>query len=65
MCEKTGARAVWLSGAGPTIMVLSSGGAGTKELFAVLNRELESRPEGAWRQLALRADDTGLKVEVS
>jgi hypothetical protein len=46
-------------------MVLSSGGAGTKELFAVLNRELESRPEGAWRQLALRADDTGLKVEVS
>ncbi|HAP55451.1 MAG TPA: homoserine kinase [Spirochaetaceae bacterium] len=65
MCEKTGARAVWLSGAGPTIMALSSGGAGTKELFAVLNRELESRPEGAWRQLALRADDTGLKVEVS
>ncbi len=65
LCEGKGARAVWLSGAGPTIMALSPGSAETDELFAALDRKLESRPEGAWRQIVLRADNDGLKAEVS
>jgi homoserine kinase len=65
LCEEKGARAVWLSGAGPTIMALSSGSVETNELFAALDRELGSRPEGAWRQIVLGADNDGLTAEVS
>ena len=64
VCEKAKARAVWLSGAGPTIMALSAGGAETEDLSAALNPALSARPEGAWLQRILRADDTGLRAEV-
>lgn len=64
VCEKAGARAVWLSGAGPTIMALSAGGTETENLSAALSPVLSTRPEGAWRQRILRADDAGIRVEV-
>jgi len=64
VCESAGARAVWLSGAGPTIMALSAGGAETEDMLAALNTTLSARPEGAWLQRILHADDVGLRVEV-
>lgn len=64
LCETMGARAVWLSGAGPTIMALSANDTESGRLSDALKPALLSRPEGAWRQLVLQADDPGLRAEV-
>jgi homoserine kinase len=56
-----GAIAVFLSGAGPTVMAISRTDSG---VFArSIASVLAARPEGAWRQLCLHADDDGAVIE--
>jgi homoserine kinase len=59
--REAGAIAVFLSGAGPTVMAISradSGGFGQ-----AIAPALASRPEGGWRFLPLLADDEGAVIE--
>jgi len=57
---EAGALAVFLSGAGPTIMALTLGKA--PGFGAAIDPILTSRPGGAWRRLELAADDEGARV---
>jgi homoserine kinase len=56
-----GAIAVYLSGAGPTIMAISR--AGETEFAAAIAPALEGREGGRWRLVALMADDAGAVLE--
>jgi homoserine kinase len=56
-----GAIAVFLSGAGPTVMAISRTDAGA--FSQAIAPTLAVRPEGAWRHLSLRADDEGAVIE--
>jgi len=59
-CHDAGAAAVWLSGAGPTILALTAGSEACARFPATIAPVLASRPEGPWRQGTLRADQDGL-----
>ncbi|PKL04905.1 MAG: hypothetical protein CVV53_08690, partial [Spirochaetae bacterium HGW-Spirochaetae-9] len=65
-CHEAGATAVWLSGAGPTLIALSAtAGAEAGQPHAgnferLLGPILAARPEGAWRMETLAADSDGL-----
>jgi len=75
-CRESGALAVWLSGAGPTIMALTAAPAvaagigagdyaesGSASGFAqAIASVLAARPEGAWRHIALAPDNDGLRI---
>lgn len=52
-----GALAVFLSGAGPTVMAISRADSG--RFAGAIEPVLQSQREGAWRLLALRPDDAG------
>jgi homoserine kinase len=56
-----GAIAVFLSGAGPTVMAISRPDSGA--FSQAIAPTLAARPEGAWRYLSLRADDEGAVIE--
>lgn len=64
-CKKAGALAVWLSGAGPTIMALTDSSApGSGDAFAhAVDPVLAARPEGAWKRLSLEPDNSGIVIE--
>lgn len=55
-CRKAGAAAVWLSGAGPSLVALTT----TGDFEGLLEPVLAERPEGAWRLETLAADPEGL-----
>jgi len=59
--REAGAIAVFLSGAGPTVMAISiaDSGAFSRAIAPVL----AARPEGAWRLLRLNADNEGAALE--
>lgn len=59
-CRDAGASAVWLSGAGPTIIALTVGHEAGARFSAMITPVLASRPEGPWLQESLRADQEGL-----
>ena len=63
LCRKH-ARAVWLSGAGPTIMALSASDEQGLAFAKNLDPFLASRQEGAWNRLTLISDSIGLTTEV-
>lgn len=60
-CREAGASALWLSGAGPTIMAVTVGASSAEEFSAKMAATLASRPEGPWRHLALEADFEGVR----
>jgi homoserine kinase len=58
-CRKAGAAALWLSGAGPTIMAV-----GTAKDAGAFEGEIKKalmRPEGTWRHEILASDPRGLR----
>ena len=59
-CRDAGASAVWLSGAGPTIIALTPGHEVGERFSAMIEPVLASRPEGPWLQETLGADRDGL-----
>ena len=59
-CRDAGASAVWLSGAGPTIIALTVGHEAGARFSAMIAPVLASRPEGPWLQETLSADQEGL-----
>ncbi|MFA5852489.1 MAG: homoserine kinase [Spirochaetales bacterium] len=59
-CRDAGAVAIWLSGAGPTILALTVGNMAAERFSIAIAPVLASRPEGPWRQETLRADQDGL-----
>ncbi|HWR12493.1 MAG TPA: homoserine kinase [Rectinemataceae bacterium] len=59
-CREAGAKAVWLSGAGPTILALTVGGEDNQRFARMMAPVLASRPEGPWRHEILAADPAGL-----
>ena len=59
-CRDAGASAVWLSGAGPTIIALTVGHEAGARFSAMIAPVLASRPEGPWLRESLRADQEGL-----
>jgi homoserine kinase len=52
--------AAWLSGAGPTLMALTSGAESAEKLAAALAPILSERPEGPWRHLRLFPENLGV-----
>lgn len=64
-CRRAGALAVWLSGAGPTIMALTDCSVpGSGDAFAhSVDPVLAARPEGAWKRLSLEPDNAGIVIE--
>lgn len=63
LCRKH-AQAVWLSGAGPTIMALSAGEEKGLAFAENLDPFLATRQEGVWNRLTLISDLKGLTTEV-
>lgn len=59
--RRAGAIAVFLSGAGPTVMAISR--AGETGFASAIAPALEEREEGRWRLVSLVADDTGAVLE--
>jgi homoserine kinase len=59
-CRDSGASAIWLSGAGPTILALTVGKAAETSFSEAIASVLASRPEGLWRRETLSADQKGL-----
>ena len=59
-CARGGARGVWLSGAGPTIMALTSSRREDEEFIGAIDPVLQSMDEGSWRRISLRADSHGV-----
>lgn len=59
-CRDAGASAVWLSGAGPTIIALTVGHEAGARFSATIAPVLASRPEGPWLRETLSADREGL-----
>lgn len=58
-CLRGGASAAWLSGAGPTLMALTSGAGAADRLAAAVSPVLAARPEGPWSHLRLRSELSG------
>jgi homoserine kinase len=59
-CSRLGARGVWLSGAGPTVMALTSSRREDEEFRKGIDPVLESMEEGLWRRISLQADLHGV-----
>lgn len=62
-CHEAGASALWLSGAGPTIMAVTAGNLSastSREFAAKMAYTLATRPEGSWQHLVLAADFEGV-----
>lgn len=59
--SEAGAIAVFLSGAGPTVMAISRTGSG--DFAHAIAPTLAARTEGAWLHLSLRADNAGAALE--
>lgn len=59
-CAGLGARGVWLSGAGPTVMALTSSHREDEEFAKGIDPVLQSMDEGPWRRITLRADSHGV-----
>jgi homoserine kinase len=58
--RRGGAAAAWLSGAGPTLMALTSGAESAETLASAMAPVLAERPEGSWRHLRLSAETSGV-----
>lgn len=59
-CMQNGARGVWLSGAGPTVMALTSSRGEEEDFIRGIDPVMQSMEEGAWRRISLRADTHGV-----
>lgn len=57
---RLGARGVWLSGAGPTIMALTSNRSEEDEFTRGIDPVLKSMKEGSWQRISLQADSQGV-----
>ncbi len=60
-CGKAGASAVWLSGAGPSILALTTEEGSGGNFSAAIAPVLGGRSEGPWRHIELSADTEGVR----
>jgi homoserine kinase len=60
-CREAGASALWLSGAGPTIMAVTAGVSSSEKFSAKMAATLATQPEGPWRHLVLAVDFEGVR----
>lgn len=62
-CRRAGAAAVWLSGAGPTILALTTGEEAAARFQEAAAPALAARAEGAWLHRMLKPDNKGVTYE--
>ena len=60
-CGKAGASAVWLSGAGPSILALTTDDSVGGSFAAAIDPVLRGRGEGPWRHMMFSADSEGVR----
>ena len=60
-----GALAVWLSGAGPTILAPTRRGGEARRFGAAIDPVLNRQAAGAWQRLVLDPDNEGVRIETT